>query len=148
MSEWEIGLILAFSGLVVFSLEMLLVHMAERRLTASNVIILGTLLCGISFLMLLLPGKYILLYTAMFVLCISEILAMPFMATVAIKRASLEKRGAYMGMSALAFSVAHIFSPFLGTSIAEAYGFNVLWTCIGILGGITAAGFLIVMKKL
>lgn len=148
MSEWEIGLILAYSGLVVFSLEMPLVHVAGRRLSGSAVIILGTLLCGLSFLMLLLPGKYLVLYTSMFVLCVSEILAMPFMATVAIKRSSFAKRGAYMGMSSLAFSVSHIFAPYLGTTVAEAYGFHTLWICTGILSVLTAIGFWAVMKKL
>lgn len=148
MSEWQIGLILAFSGLVVFSLEMPLVHAADKKLNASTTIILGTLLCGLSFLMLLLPGKYVILYVSIFVLCVSEILAMPFMGTVAINRSSLENRGAYMGMNALAFSVAHIFSPYLGTTIAEGYGFDTLWISIGILSILTAAGFFVVMKKI
>lgn len=148
MPEWEIGLILAFSGFVVFSLEMPLVHAAEKKLNSSTVIIVGTLFCGLSFLMLLLPGKYLILYTSMFVLCVSEILAMPFMATVAIRRSSIAKRGAYMGMSSLAFSVAHIFSPYLGTTIADAYGFNTLWVCTGVVCVLTAIGFWAVMKKL
>lgn len=148
MTEWEIGLILAFSGFVVFSLEMPLVHAAEKKLKSSTVIVVGTLFCGLSFLMLLLPGKYLVLYTSMFVLCVSEILAMPFMATVAIRRSSITKRGAYMGMSSLAFSVAHIFSPFLGTSIAAAYGFSTLWVCTGAVCVLAAIGFWAVMKKL
>ena len=147
MSEWEIGLILAFSGLVVFLLEMPLVHAADKKLNALTTIILGTLLCGLSFLMLLLPGKYLVLYVSIFVLCVSEILAMPFMGTVAINRSSSENRGAYMGMNALAFSVAHIFSPYLGTTIAEVYGFDVLWISTGILNVLTAVGFFIMMKK-
>ena len=146
--EWEIGLILAFSGLVVFSLEMLLVHIAERRLSAASVIILGTILCGLSFTMLLLPGKYLVLYASMFILCISEILAMPFMATVTMRRASAGKSGAYMGMNSLAFSAAHILSPFIGTRIVEYYGFTTLWSSTGVLMAITAGGFWLVMKKL
>lgn len=148
ITEWEIGLILAFSGLVVFSLEMLLVHMAERRFSASSVIILGTLLCGASFIMLLLPGRHLLLYSSMFILCISEILVMPFMATVTLKRSSKEKLGSYMGMNALSYSAAHVFSPFLGTRIAENYGFNTLWLCTGALTLLTAAGFWLIIKRL
>ena len=146
--EWQIGLILAFSGLVVFLLEMLLVHIAEKRSKPSTVIITGTLICGISFLILLLPGKYFVLYTSIFLICISEILALPFMSTVAIKRASTGNRGAYMGMNSIAFSAAHIVSPFVGTLVAEVYGFNTLWTATAVVCGLTALGFLFVMKKL
>lgn len=148
LGEWDIGLILAFSGFVVFLLEMLLVHIAERKLSASAVIVLGTLLCGLSFVMLLLPGKYIVLYTSIFLLCISEILAMPFMATVTMHRASKERQGAYMGMNSIAFSASHIISPFAGTRIADHFGFGVLWSATGILTALTAIGFWWVMKKL
>jgi predicted MFS family arabinose efflux permease len=148
LDEWNIGLILGFSGLVVFSLEMLLVHIAEKRLSASAVIILGTLLCGASYLMLLLPGSLIILYTSIFVLCISEILAMPFMSTVAMQRATAETRGAYMGMNSLAFSVAYVLSPFLGTRIAHNLGFDMLWSLTGLVTILAALGFWWVMKRM
>ena len=148
LSEWNIGLILAFSGFVVFSLEMLLIHIAQRKLSASEAIILGTLLCGISFVMLLLKGGYPLLYISIFVLCISEILAMPFMASVSMRRASKQRQGAYMGINALSFSLAHILSPFLGTRIADAFGFSVLWLVTGAVTVLTAFGFWWNMKKI
>ncbi|MBC8054085.1 MAG: MFS transporter [Sphingobacteriaceae bacterium] len=148
LSEWNIGLIISYSGFIVFSLEMLLVHFAERRFRASTVIIAGTILCAASFFMLLLPGKYLVLYASMFILCISEILAMPFMATVTMQRASTTKQGAYMGMNAIAFSAAHILSPVLGTHIAEYYGFGVLWISTGILCSLTAMGFWWIMNRM
>ncbi|MFD1631405.1 MFS transporter [Pseudopedobacter beijingensis] len=148
LSEWDIGLILAFSGLVVFSLEMLLVHLAERKLTASAIIILGTLICGISYSMLVLPGKFLLLYTSIFLLCISEILAMPFMATITMRRAPENRQGAYMGLNALSFSAAHVLSPLLGTRVANDYGFNTLWILIGGITLLTSVGFWWVIKKL
>ncbi len=148
LSEWDIGLILAYSGLVVFSLEMPLVHIAAKRLSSSASIILGTVLCGASFSILTFPGHLPLLYFSMFLLCLSEILAMPFMATVTMRRASEGRQGAYMGMNSLSFSAAHILSPFLGTRIADHFGFNVLWIATGILTIITALGFWMIVKKL
>jgi predicted MFS family arabinose efflux permease len=148
LTEANIGVILAFSGLVVFSLEMLLVHIAEKRMTARAVIVWGVLLCGLSFLILNLAHGMWILYLSMFVLCIAEILAMPFMATVTLQRSSLKTRGAYMGVNALSFSVAHIFSPFLGTRVAAIYGFETLWYGTAITLLITGVGFLIVMKKM
>ncbi|WP_207535638.1 MFS transporter [Desertivirga arenae] len=148
LSEWSIGVILAYSGFVVFSLEMILVHVAERRMGSSNAIILGTLLGGAAFLVLLLPGKFLLLYFGMFLLCVSEILAMPFMATLTMHRASGGKQGSYMGVNSLSFSAAHIVSPFLGTRIADHYGFNTLWTLTGLISIITAIGFYWIIKRL
>jgi len=148
LTEADIGLILAFSGMVVFLLEMLLVHIAEKRMTARAVITWGALLCGVSFLILNLAHGIWVLYVSMFVLCISEILAMPFMATVTLQRSSLKTRGAYMGVNALSFSAAHIFSPFVGTRIAAIYGFEALWYGTAVLLLLTAVGFLVVMKKM
>jgi predicted MFS family arabinose efflux permease len=49
MSESSIGIILGYSGLFVFLTEMLLVQIADKKFTASQIIIGGTLLCGLSF---------------------------------------------------------------------------------------------------
>ena len=148
LSDWGIGLLLGFNGLVVFLLEMILVSTAEKKMKVRYVIILGTVLCGSSFLILLLTQHLAVLYAAMFILSISEIFAMPFMATVAINRAHKTRQGAYMGFNALAFSVSHIFSPYLGTSIAENYSFEMLWWIIAGISIITALGFAWNMKKM
>lgn len=148
LTEADIGVILAFSGMVVFLLEMLLVHIAEKKMTAREVIVLGVLLCGLSFLILNLAVGIWVLYLAMFVLCVSEILAMPFMATVTLQRSSLKTRGAYMGINALSFSAAHVFSPFVGTRIAALWGFETLWYGTAVVLLLAGGGFLIVMKKM
>src|SRR5690606_20760723 len=82
---------------------------------------------GISFALLPLAPGLFMLYMSIFLLSISEIFAMPFMASVAIKRSTYQTQGAYMGLNALAFSAAHVFSPFLGTTVADVWGFSVLW---------------------
>ena len=147
LSEANIGLILASNGLAVFLLEMLLVQIAERRMNSSNAIILGVFLVGISFLILLIPGGNWILFLAMFVMSISEILAMPFMATVTVKRGSKDRQGAYMGLNALSFSTAHVISPLIGTFVAGHYGFSVLWIGTALLGIFTAIGLHWIFKK-
>jgi len=148
LSETEIGIILAFSGVVVFSLEMLMVHIAERNFTVRAVIIAGTLLCALAFLILNLARGIPVLYISMFVICLAEILAMPFMATVTLKRSSVKKRGAYMALNALSFSVGHIFSPFIGTRVAAAYGFEALWWGTTVVLILAAFGFFFVMRMM
>lgn len=148
LSEKSIGVILAYSGVVVFSLEMLIVHIAERRTTAANAIIIGVVLCGVSFASLLIAKGLWLLYVSMFILCISEILAMPFMATVTLQRSNAKNRGAYMGLNSLSLSAGLIFAPYLGTQIAAKFGFNVLWAGTGLLMLATGAGFYFLMKRM
>lgn len=148
LDDWNIGLLLGFNGLVVFLLEMALVSTAEKRMKITRIIVLGSLLCGSSFLVLLLSKSLFILYIAMFLLSISEILAMPFMTTVAINRAHKARQGAYMGMNALAFSTSHILSPYTGTNIAANFGFETLWWSIAFLSILTALGFAWNMKKM
>jgi predicted MFS family arabinose efflux permease len=148
LSETEIGIIMAFSGMVVFLFEMLLVHIAERNFTSRVAIIAGTLLCALSFLILNLAKGVPVLYLSMFVICIAEILAIPFMSTVTLQRSSPDKRGAYMALNALSFSIGHIFSPFIGTRVAAAYGFEILWWGTTAALVIAAAGFFFVMRMM
>ncbi len=139
MSEAGIGTILAYSGVVVFTLEMFIVQIAERH-SSRNMIVLGVVLCAISFAMLPLGHSHYILYSSMFVLCIGEILALPFMATITMQRSGSGRSGAYMGLNALTFSAAHIISPFVGTRVASAYGFNSLWAGTAVLLVITSIG--------
>lgn len=148
MTEANIGVILAFSGIVVFLLEVLVVHIAEKRMSSRDIIVLGTILCGLSFLILNLAHGMWVLYLSMFVICIAEILAMPFMATVTLQRASLKTRGAYMGINALSVSSAFVFAPFIGTRVAAAYGFTTLWWGTTVVLFLAAIGFFFVMKKM
>lgn len=147
LSEGNIGLILASNGLVVFLLEMLIVQVADRNFRSSSVIPVGVCLGALSFLILLIPSGMWVLFLAMFVMSLSEILAMPFMATVTVKRGSPDRRGAYMGLNALSVSSAFVFSPLIGTLVAEHFGFSVLWIGTAIVGIATAFGFKWVFSK-
>jgi Arabinose efflux permease len=148
LNEQHVGVILGFSGIVVVVFEMLLVHIAERRLSYASSIFWGTALCAVSFALLPIPTGYWILYVSIFLLSISEILAMPFMASVAVRRASRQTQGAYMGLNALAFSAAHVFSPFLGTQIADTFGFNTLWWGTALVLLAVSGAFYWVVRKL
>ncbi|MEO5500744.1 MAG: MFS transporter, partial [Ginsengibacter sp.] len=147
LSEANIGLVLASNGITVFLLEMLIVQMAERSMRASLAITAGVTLGAISFLILLIPGGNWVLFVAMLFLSLSEILAMPFMATVTVNRGSKDRKGAYMGLNALSVSSAFVFSPLIGTFVAEHYGFSTLWLGTALLCIITAIGFKWVFTK-
>ena len=147
LSEGNIGLVLASNGMVVFLLEMLLVQIAERNFRPSSVITLGVILCAVSFLILLAPSGMWVLFLAMFIMSLSEILAMPFMATVTVRRGSSDRKGSYMGLNSLSFSTAFVFSPLIGTFVAEHFGFSVLWIGTAVVGLATALGFRWIFRK-
>lgn len=149
MNKMQIGMILAYSGIIVFSFEMLLVYFAEKRLTMSKTINLGFLLCGVSYMLLLFHSAGIwILYLSISILCFSEIFAIPFMSVVTERKSGLKNKGAYMGVNALAFSLGLIFAPFLGTKIVDAWGFDTLWKIIGGITVITMIGMQFSMKKM
>lgn len=148
LNEKQIGLLLGFNGLVVVIFEMFLVHTAERRLTYASSIALGTMLCMLSFAILPLPGGMLVLIVSMFILSISEILVLPFMSSVVVKRSHPLNQGTYMGLNSLAFSAAHVVAPFFGTRIASTWGFSPLWIGTSGLLFLVSIGFYYLIKKM
>lgn len=146
LSEFQIGIILGYSGLFIVLFEMIIVQIAGKLLSIARIIILGTLFCGLAFVMLNLSYTLWMLYLSITVLCISEILAMPYMSTVFVQNSDESNRGAYMGMYSLAFSVSHIFSPYAGTYTIEHWGFDTLWWVTGLISVFTAVGFYMLMR--
>ena len=148
LSESQIGLLLGLNGLVVFSLEMIVVYLATPRFRFQHLIITGVLLTGLSLVLLnLFAGAWVLVL-AMFILSVSEILVMPFLATITVQRSDTLNRGAYMGFYSLAYSTAFILGPLLGTSIISHFGFTTLWWSGGGLALFTALGFYLILQKM
>lgn len=141
LSQQMIGYILGFSGFIIVLMEMILVQIADTRFRLRFTLFIGTLLCGISFAILGLGTSLLLLFGAMTILCIGEIWALPFMSTVAALRSGATNKGAYMGLLGIGFSLSFIITPYLGTLIAQEFGFKILWFGTGILMTLTAIGF-------
>lgn len=147
LSEFQIGIILGYSGLFIVLFEMLIVQIAGKLLSIADIIIGGTLFCGLAFVVLNLSYSHWMLYLSITILCVSEILAMPYMSTVFVQSSNDLNRGAYMGMYSLAFSVSHIFSPYAGTYTIEHWGFETLWWATGVITVVTATGFYFLMRR-
>jgi hypothetical protein len=50
-----------------------------------------------------------------------------------------------MGLNGISFSIAFIVTPYIGTMLAENFGFNALWIGTGILATIIAVAFYFVV---
>ena len=140
LNEFQIGLVLGYSGLLIVLVEMLLVHLAEKKLTIQKTIFYGSLISPFAFAIFLFDHSLLTIFISISILSLSEMLIFPYTSTVTALRANEAKKGAYMGVNGLTFAVAFIISPVLGTKIATDFGYDILWIFVSILLLIAAFG--------
>lgn len=148
LSEQAIGGLLALNGLIVFAIEMVLVYLIGQRWRIGKLIFWGTLLMGLAYMCLNLGYSPAILIFSMILLSFSEILAMPYMSTMAVNRSGEHSMGGYMGMYSLAYASAFVLAPFTGTRFVEIYGFDVFWWTLGGMSVLVATGFLWISQYL
>jgi len=148
MSSSEIGILMGFSGFCVFAFEMLLVHWAEKKFTITDILFYGSIVTGVSYSIFGFTHYLPMMFAAIFMMSIGEMLVLPFLSTVTAMRAGVNNKGAYMGINGLSGAMAFIVSPYIGTLIATKYNFEILWfgTAISLL--LTAIGFKLTVKSL
>lgn len=141
-TEFFIGSLMAINGLIITGVEMVLVFKLEGRRQNLVYISSGIFLAGISFwLMNLLPATALMAVLCMIVVTFGEILSMPFMNSFWISRTSLVNRGQYAGLYTIAWSSAQVLGPLLGSVVAAAKGFTILWWITGGLCISASLGF-------
>ncbi|WP_370897058.1 MFS transporter [Chryseobacterium gossypii] len=141
LSQQSIGFILGYSGIIIVLMEMGFVQMAEKYFSLAFTMLIGTFICGFSYAMMAFDYSIVTLVVSMTLLCIGEIWTLPFMSTITALRSGKNNKGAYMGLNGMAFSLAFIITPYLGTMVAEKFGFDYLWIATGVITTITAAAF-------
>ncbi|WP_026935440.1 MFS transporter [Christiangramia echinicola] len=128
LTELEIGLLLGLNGLAIFLFEMPLIKFMEnRKHTATGYVILGTLLSGLSFLVINLTDWVGILMVGMLLVTLGEMIAFPFSNSFALNRSDGKKRGSYMALYSIAFSVSHIFGHNSGMQLIDSFGFEITW---------------------
>ncbi|MBK6522521.1 MAG: MFS transporter [Sphingobacteriaceae bacterium] len=142
LSEKYIGAIMALNGLLIVLIEMVLINFLEGKRHLMIYISFGTLLCGIAFLLLLLPlhGKIISLFMILMI-TFGEIISMPFMNSYWAARANDKNRGQYAALVTIAWSIGQTMGPYACSKLVEASSFNVMFVALGGLLCFTALGF-------
>jgi MFS family permease len=131
--ENVIGGLLSLNAFLIVAFEMVLIHLVRHRDRMHIVGIGSFLLClGLG----LMPYGVSLPYLALTVVVwtFGEMLVLPILNVVVAERAGHGVRGQYMGLYMLAFSIAFIIAPVLGTYALERYGASALWQGVGLLG--------------
>jgi predicted MFS family arabinose efflux permease len=148
ISEFNFGIIMGASGLLIFAVEMILIFSLEGKKHYLVFITRGTILMALSFLILNIPhiNGILIATVAIIVITIGEMLSMPFMNSYYIARSSQSTRGQYAGMYTMAWSAAQVLGSMGGAAFADEFGFNNLWYLVAMISVISASGYYWIYK--
>jgi predicted MFS family arabinose efflux permease len=143
LTELQTGLLLTLNGVLVFFMEMPIVSYIERnKLNKVKIVSIGCFLMALSLFLMLINFWAGILIIMMLFMTFAEMLAFPFSNSFALSRAPKGHEGRYMAIFTMSFSAAHILSAKIGMGIVAAYGYQMNWLFMGILGLIgTYSGF-------
>lgn len=142
LNERYIGLMMAINGIIIVTIEMVLVFTLEKKNRGLYYIRLGLILCAGSFLALVIPGNAKLISLLMILLItIGEIMAMPFMNTYWVQRTNDTNRGQYAALYTIAWGAANTLGPFLCSALVEISSFKTMFMVLVFILLFTAFGF-------
>ncbi|MEP7320256.1 MAG: MFS transporter [Panacibacter sp.] len=134
LNEQYIGMLMALNGIIIVFIEMVLVFSLEGKRPLTSFIRVGIFLVGAGYaLHNIFPSSGWAAMVCITIMTFGEILSMPFMNSFWIKRTTENNRGQYAGMYTIAWSIAQIAAPTLGSQVAAHSGYNTLcWLLAGI----------------
>lgn len=137
LSEDQIGLLLGFSGLIIFLLEMPLVKYLESKpWSNTSKSIIGCILLVLSFLILNLTAWQGVLIIGLFLMTVGEMIVFPFSNAFALESAKKGNQGEYMALYSIAFSISHVFGHNSGMQLISKVGYDKTWYFMSLLGGL------------
>lgn len=147
-TEAQIGLISALNGLMVFLIEMPLVHRLEGRRPQLSYARVGLLMYIAAYLAFVMPLSAVAAALTFIVfISFGEMFVMPFSSNFVYGRSAGSKQGEYMALYTMAYSVANIIAPLFGTQVIAAWGYSTLWYLAAVLALFTWAGFSYLQKR-
>jgi predicted MFS family arabinose efflux permease len=134
-TEFETGLLLSFSGLILILFELPIVRFVEERnIDRIKVISLGILSMSISLLLMLASSWSGVLILMVIFMSIGVMLTFPFANSFAMSRVHMSLKGRYIAVFTMSYSFAHILSAKTSMAIVEAYSYQTNWLFMGTLG--------------
>lgn len=147
MNEASIGLILAMNGIIIVLVEMVLVYKLENKGRVLNYITTGTLLIGLSFLVLKVSISVIAVVVAMLMITFGEMFLFPFMNNLWIRRSTDHNRGQYAAVYNISFALGNVLAPGLASQVASRFGFPILWVIDFMICTLAASGFFLLKRN-
>lgn len=137
LSESAYGLLFALNTVMIILIEVPLntsmAHWSHRSTLA-----LGSLLWGLGFGVLVFTNNWYGAALSIAVWTFGEMMLFPGSANYVSEIAPSERRGMYMGVYQMTFSLGFILAPWLGTQMLEHYGAQWLWSATLVLGILSA----------
>jgi predicted MFS family arabinose efflux permease len=130
LNEEQIGWLMALNGISVAIVEMFLITYIRNRWTQFNFMTVGVCLLIAGYAMYIAFHGIWVLVLVMLLFTVSEMLVMSFMATYSMSRGQSKSLGQYMALYSIAWSLALILSPLVGSLLIEHYGFVTLWAAM------------------
>src|SRR5690242_19874409 len=142
LDEQFIGFLMALNGIIIVVIEMILVYSLEGTKPLTTFIRTGVFLVGTGYALInILPSSAWSAIMSITIITIGEILSMPFMNSFWIKRTAEINRGQYAAMYTIAWSIAQIAAPTLGSQVVQHKGYPALWWIVPAVCLTASAGF-------
>jgi MFS family permease len=137
MPESLYGTIFTLNTLIIVAIEVPL-NTAMERWPHARALALGALLYACGFGAYALVTRPAGVFAAVLVWTFGEMILMPSSSAYAAEIAPPGRRGEYMGLYTMSFSVAFATGPWLGANLLELRGPHAVWGAAFVLGCLSA----------
>jgi MFS family permease len=131
------GYIMGLNGILIMCFELSITRIT-RRIAPAKAIAVGFFLIGGGFSINALGPTLPVLITAMVILTLGEMIALPVVSSFTSTLAPEKMRGRYMGVSGFTWSLATFLGPMIGLRLVENHSV-ILWSSCAVFGIIGAA---------
>ena len=133
LSEDLIGWLMFLNGAMIVVIEMPLVGWMERiNVSKTMATFWGIFFMALSFLVLNISSWSGVLVIGMIFMTIGEMVGSPFSNALALEMAPKGRKGSYMGLFSMSFSLSHIFGHNTGMNLVDQLGFDTTWYVVAI----------------
>ena len=128
LSEDVIGGLMFINGIIIVFFEMPLVGWLERiKVSKTMATFWGMVFLALSFIILNLSDWFGILVIGMVLMTIGEMIGSPFSNALALEMAPEGRKGSYMGLYSMSFSISHIIGHNGGMNLVNQFGYRNTW---------------------
>lgn len=128
LNEDVIGLLLLINGLMIVVFEMPLISWLEKlKLSKSMATFWGIAFLGISIIILNVSNWFGILVIGMVLMTLGEMIGSPFASSLALDMAPKGRKGSYMGLFSVSFSLSHIIGHNAALNSIHNFGYDKTW---------------------
>ncbi len=136
--ESDFGLMFTINTVLIILLEVPL-NLATANRPNREMLSIGALLVGLGFGSMVFISGFGGLAATVVVWTFGEMILLPTTAAYMSEIAPPERRGEYMGLYQMTFSLGFALSAWVGTAVLDQFGATTLWTATFVAGCVSAA---------